>query len=106
MSHEAVRQAAEKHYAKLIRGDYKGFVSGYAGAESLPPDYRSQLVDATAQFMASPEMQRLVAVQATSDTLCPDSTAYVLLQLHFSDSTSEQIGVPLVLQEDQWKMKH
>ena len=89
----------------LIRGDYKGFVQGYADAEDMPEDFRSQLEDATAQFMAKDDTRSLCRVEATGDSLYEDSTAYVMLLLHFSDSTREQIGLPLVLQEDGWKMK-
>ena len=89
----------------LIKGDYKGFVNGYANAESLPADFRSQLEDATAQFMANDDMRSLVNVSALSDSLGEDSTAYVMLQLQFSDSIFEEIQVPLILQEDGWKMR-
>ena len=104
-SHEAAREAAEEFYSMLIKGDYKGFVNGYADAGSIPEDFRSQLADATAQFMAKDDMRSLISVEATSDSIGEDSTAYVMLQLHFSDSTSEQVGLSLVLQEDVWKMK-
>ena len=105
MTHEAAREAAEEFYSMLIKGDYKGFVEGYADAENMPEDFRSQLADATAQFMAKDDMRSLISVEATSDSIGEDSTAYVMLQLHFSDSTSEQVGLSLVLQEDVWKMK-
>ncbi|MBQ7461840.1 MAG: hypothetical protein IJS63_06230 [Bacteroidaceae bacterium] len=104
-THEAAREAAEKHYTKLIKGDYKGFVKGYAYSEEWPEDYRSQLVDATAQFMARNDMQRLVSVAAINDSLGEDSMAYVMLQLCFSDSTNEQIELPLILTDDGWKMQ-
>ena len=104
MTHEAAREAAEQYYTMLIKGDYKGFVNGYANAESLPEDYRSQLVDATAQFMAGDNMRSLCSVTALSDSLSEDSTAFVKLQLQFTDSTTEQIELPLVLKEDGWKM--
>ena len=104
-THEAAREAAEKHYTKLIKGDYKGFVKGYAYSEEWPEDYRSQIVDATAQFMARNDMQQLASVVAIDDSLGEDSTAYVMLQLCFSDSTSEQIELPLILTDDGWKMK-
>ena len=104
-THKGARKAAEKYYTMLIKGNYKGFVKGYADAEDLPEDFRSQLVDATAQFMAKDDMRRLKSVKAISDSLCEDSTAFVMLQLNFSDSTSEQIEVPLVLLEEGWKMK-
>ncbi len=103
-THEAARKAAEKHYTKLVKGDYKGFVKGYAHAEDWPEDFRSQLEDATAQFMAS-DMRKLVSVSAISDSLGEDSTAFVMLQLDFSDNTNEQIELPLVLIDEGWKMK-
>ena len=117
-SHEAAREAAEEFYSMLIKGNYKGFVEGYADAENMPEDFRRQLVDATAQFsdalaprcapnarsMAKDDMRSLVSVEAISDSLLEDSTAYVMLQLNFSDSTNEQIELPLVLMKEGWKM--
>ena len=105
MTHEAAREPAEEFYSMLIEGDYKGFVQGYADAENMPEDFRRQLVDATAQFAAKDDMRSLCRVEATSDSLSEDSTAYVMLQLHFNDSTSEQVGLSLILTEDGWKMK-
>ena len=104
MTHKAVREAAESYYTMLIQGDYKGFVNGYADAENMPEGFRSQLEDATAQFMANDDMRSLVNVSALSDSIGEDSIAFVKLQLHFSDSTFEQIEVPLILKEDGWKM--
>ena len=103
-THKAARKAAEKYYTMLIKGNYKGFVEGYASSDNLPEDFRSQLVDATAQFMTRDDMRSLVSVKAISDSLLADSTAYVMLRLNFNDSTSEQIELPLVLLEEGWKM--
>ena len=105
MTHEAAREAAEEFYSMLIDGNYTGFVEGYADAENMPEDFRRQLADATAQFMAKDDMRSLCRVEATSDSLSDDSTAYVMLQLHFNDSTSEQVGLSLILTETGWKMK-
>ena len=104
MNHEAVREAAEGYYMMLVNGDYTGFVNGYADAKDMPEDFRSQLADATAQFMAGETMRGLCGVSALSDSLSADSTAVVMLQLQFSDSTSEEIEMLLILQEDGWKM--
>ena len=104
-THKSAQKAAEKYYTMLIKGNYKGFVNGYASSDNLPEDFRSQLIDATAQFMAKDDMRRLKSVKAISDSLCEDSTAYVMLQLNFSDSTSEQIELPLVLLKEGWRMK-
>jgi len=103
-THEAAREAAVEYYSMLIRGDYQGFVDGYASAKDMPESFRSQLRDATAQFMQSDEMRSLAGVTALSDSIAADSTAVVMLQLQFSDSTLEQIELPLVLTEEGWKM--
>jgi len=103
-THEAVREAAVGYYTMLVEGNYKGFVNGYADAKNMPEDFRSQLADATAQFMAGENMRGLCGVSALSDSLSADSTAVVMLQLQFSDSTSEEIEMLLILQEDGWKM--
>ena len=103
-THKSAQKAAEKYYTMLIKGNYKGFVDGYASSDNLPEDFRSQLIDATTQFMAKDDMRSLKSVKALSDSLCEDSTAYVMLQLNFSDSTSEQIELPLVLLKEGWRM--
>ncbi len=104
-THEAAREAAESYYTMLIQRDYKGFINGYANAKDLPEDYRSQLVDATAQLMTNDDMRNLCGVNVLSDSLNEDSTAFVKLQLQFSDSTTEQIEVSLILKEEGWKMR-
>ena len=104
LSHEAAREAAVAYYTMLIDGDYEAFVDGYTYAATMPDDYRSQMVDAVAQTMASGMMHELRAVTAVADSLA-DSTAYVRLELQFADSTCQHIGLPLVLHPDGWRMQ-
>ena len=87
----------------VLQADYE-LCNRTSYAANMPEGFRSQLEDATAQFMASDDMRSLVNVSALSDSIGEDSTAYVKLQLQFSDSTLEQIEVPLILMEDGWKM--
>lgn len=104
-THKAAQKAAVKYYTMLIKGNYKGFVNGYADSEEMPESYRSEMIDLMKQFMAEGEMPNLKKVTALSDSLGEDSTAYVMLQLQYSDSTFEQIEIPLILKEKGWKMK-
>ena len=105
MTHEAAQKAAVKYYTMLVKGNYKGFVSGYADSEDMPQDYRQEMIDLMKQFMAEGEMPNLRKVTALSDSLGEDSTAYVMLQLQYGDSTLEQIELPLILTEKGWKMQ-
>ena len=104
-THKAAQKAAVKYYTMLIKGNYKGFVDGYAGSEDLPDSYRKEMGDLMKQFMADGEMPNLRKVTALSDSLGEDSTAYVMLQLQYGDSIFEQIEMPLVLTKKGWRMK-
>ena len=105
LSHKAAQKAATKYYTMLIKGNYKGFVSGLAESEDMPESYRQEMVDLMKQFMSEGEMPNLRKVTALSDSLGEDSTAYVMLQLQYNDSTFEQIEMPLILKEDGWRMQ-
>ena len=104
-THKAAQKAAVKYYTMLIKGNYKGFVDGYAGSEDLPDSYREEMGDLMKQFMADGEMPNLRKVTALSDSLGEDSTAYVMLQLQYGDSIFEQIEMPLVLTKKGWRMR-
>lgn len=105
LTHESVRRAAQQYYTLLAQGDVAQFVDGMADTDSLPEAYRSQLNDMVAQFARQQEKRGgIVRAVATADSLY-ESSAYVFLDLHYGDSTVEQIGVTMVMQGDKWKMK-
>lgn len=103
--HSRVRAVAQQYYDSLLAGNYQGFVAGMAGTAHLPQSYRQQLVDMVAQHAAEMKSKGGMAkAVATRDSLM-DSIAYVFLDVTFGDSTVEQVGVKMVREGDDWKMR-
>ena len=100
--------AAEGYYRHLTMGEYERFLEGKAGADSLPADYREQLLVGYKQFL---EQQRTThhgirGVQTTNARM--DSTlqlVQVFLLLEYGDSTQEEIVVPMVECNGRWRMR-
>lgn len=102
-------QAAKSYYDRLLAGDMEGFLSGRAETDSLPDDYRRQLLTAYEQYKQ--QLEKLhggIASVTVSNVRC-DSTLQLMqafLLLNFNDSTKEEIIVPMVQQADgQWRMR-
>ena len=107
ITHERVRQVAEQYFANLVDGKYEEYVEGMVDVDSMPDQYRSQLVDMVAQFAVMQKSNHggFAFAKAMADSL-PDSIhAHVFLDIHFADSTVERIGMPLRYQHGRWKME-
>ena len=105
---ELASLAAKGYYQHLIDGDYEHFLEGRAMADSLPADYRSQLIDSYAQFLAQQQSARGGIREVRISRAFTDSTQQytsVLLMLCYGDSTSEEVVVPMVERDGRWMMK-
>ena len=105
---ELAGQAAKTYYDRLLADDYEGFLRGKVTCDSLPADYRSQLLTSYKQYKQTlDEMHGGVASVTISntrnDSLMQMMQAFLLL--HFKDSTKEEIIVPMVLEGAEWKMR-
>ena len=106
---ELASLAAQGYYDHLIRGEYEAFLEGRCGADSLPDDYRSQLLDGYKQFMSRQDsvhqgVREVRVMRAVADTLQPQVD--VFLVVCFGDSVNEEIVVPMVeLPDGRWRMK-
>jgi hypothetical protein len=105
---ELAGQAAKTYYDCLLADDYEGFLRGKVTSDSLPDDYRSQLLTSYKQYKQTlDEMHGGVASVSISNTR-NDSIMQMMqafLLLHFKDSTKEEIIVPMVLEGAEWKMR-
>lgn len=100
--------AAQDYYDKLKSGDYAGYVAGLAGADSIPEQYRKQLLVNAKQFLAQQKKEHkgvdvINIVSAQDDTLAHCTN--VFLEVQFADSLREEIVVAMVKQGSKWLMK-
>ncbi len=105
---ELASLAAKGYYQHLIDGDYDHFLEGRVMADSLPDDYRSQLIDGYAQFLAQQQKARGGINEVRVSRAFTDSTQQytsVLLMLCYGDSTTEEVVVPMVEHNGRWMMK-
>lgn len=105
---ELASLAAKGYYQHLIQGDFDHFLEGRVMADSLPDDYRSQLIDGYSQFLAQQVKARGGINEVRISRAYTDSTQQytsVLLMLCYGDSTSEEVIVPMVEHNGRWMMK-
>ena len=105
---ERVALAARGYYQHLLQGQYEEFLQGRVGADSLPEDYREQLLTSYSQFMAQQRRDHQGVVDVRISSVRTDSlsgSVYVMLFLCYGDSIDEEIVVPMVEHDGIWKMK-
>ena len=105
---EQAALAAKGYYTHLVQGEYEQFVEGRLMADSLPADYRSQLIEGYKQFVAQQVEARKGIHEVSVSRAYTDSLAgytNVLLLLCYGDSTTEEIVVPMVECDGRWMMK-
>ena len=100
------RKAAVKYYEWLQRGRTEKFVSHIAYADAMSDGYRSEMNDLLAEHLEKLNRQHggLTGVKAVGQVV-EDGQAQVFLQLSFADSTSEEVGLPMVKVDDEWLMQ-
>ena len=105
---EQAALAAKGYYAHLVQGEYEQFLEGRFMADSLPADYRSQLIEGYKQFVAQQLEARKGIQEVSVSRAYTDSLAgytNVLLMLCYGDSTTEEVVVPMVERNGRWMMK-
>ena len=103
-------EAAKSYYDQLVEGYAEGFLEGKAGVDSLPADYCEQLLATHRQYLDDVRCKhngfrevRISPNIARSDSIL--HVTYAFLLLCFGDSTQEEITVPMVEVNGEWKMR-
>lgn len=100
------RKAAVKYYEWLQRGRTEKFVSHIAYADAMSDGYRGEMNDLMAEHLEKLRELHggLSGVKAVGQVV-EDDQAQVFLQLSFADSTSEEVGLPMVKVDGEWLMQ-
>ena len=100
------RKAAERCYEDLRKGRFDRFVDAIAYADQMSPEYRQQMQDLIHESTYQNESAhgKMVSAVAIGDTLA-GNLAHIYLQVTYADSTSEEIGVPMICIDGDWKMQ-
>ena len=105
---ELAGKAVKEYYDSLLAGDYDGFLSGKADADSLPQDYRQQLLKAYEMYQQELGQTHGGVADVTVSNVRSDEAQQLMqafLLLHFKDSVKEEIIVPMVQWNGAWKMR-
>ena len=100
--------AAQEYYAALLEGDYTTFLEGRIHMDSIPDSFREQLLVSYKQFIRQQEEAHQGVVSFSPSRAQEDSLLQVMqvfMVVNYSDSTHEEIVVPMVEQNGEWKMK-
>ena len=100
--------AAKGYYDLLLEGKYQEFVAGYQQRNRIPKGYQEQLLLNAQMFVEQQKedhkgMKSVDIISAKADTA--HHVADVFLSLAYGDSTKEQIVVPMVQVDGDWKMR-
>ncbi len=105
---ELAGKAAKEYYDFLLAGDYEKFLSGKENMDSVSNDYRIQMLSVCEKYRQELEQLHDGIATVTVSNVRRDSTlqlVHALLLLHFKDSVKEEITVPMVQRDGQWKMR-
>lgn len=105
---EVAARAAKEYYGYLLQGNIASFVDGHYRPDSIPDNYREQLITNTKMYVN----QQNVEHRGIKDIRIVDTktdmqkhAANVFLVLSFGDSTSEEIVVPMVESGGVWYLR-
>lgn len=100
--------AAKNYYEQLINGKWDGYVNGLYNPDTIPDNYRQQLIENAKMFVGQMDdehsgLKRVHIEDAKVDTA--RHTANVFLIFHYGDSTTEEVVVPMVEAKGKWKLR-
>lgn len=102
-SSDGARSAAEYFYELLAKGHSQAYVDNMQESASMDTAKYGQFVDLMEQFLHEEKELRggILSAKAERDTMV-DTISMVYLNVHFGDSTREEIMLPVVYTRGRW----
>ena len=105
---EQAMEAVKENYTNLFDGRYEAFLKGRVGIDSIPDSYRGELLTSYKQFVIQQKqahggINSFVVTNAKADSTL--NIMQVFLTINYADSMKEEIVVPMVEHNGEWKMK-
>lgn len=105
---EIAGQTAKIYYDYLIDRKYEAYVDGFHQPDSIPANYREQLITNAKMFVGMIDekhngLKSVSVANAKADTTRHVGSAFLILC--FGDSTREEIVVPMVQHHGTWMMR-
>ena len=102
-SSQGSREAAEHFYGLLANGQAQSYVDNMQEAAAMDSSKYCQFVDLMEQFLHEEKELRggILGAKAERDTMV-DTISMVYLNVHFGDSTHEEIVLPIVYTRGRW----
>ncbi len=103
---DAAAQMALTCYQHLIAEEYDAYLQAMVNYEHMPASYREELKALLAQYVRKEITERggFSSVTVNSDTII-GTRANVFLQLKFKDGSTEEISVPMIYDNNVWKLQ-
>ena len=101
-------EAAQGYYEALLQGNYEAFLEGRIHTDSIPDSFREQLLTGYKQFVRQQQEAHQGIESFQSTRVVEDSLLQVMqvfMIVSYSDSTNEEIVVPMVEHDGKWLMK-
>lgn len=111
-------QAAKVYYEQLLQGDYNAFVEGSLQGDTIPSNYKSQLLlNAQMYIEQQNELHKGIKAIEPLRAICDTThvtienkdsmivTANAFLAISYADSTREEIVVPMINKNSIWYLK-
>lgn len=107
-SEQLAAQTARHYYNALYNGQYEEFLDGRVNAEAMPESFRQAMTDNLRHHVektrqAHRGVERIDEKSAEMDTTLNVMMVYLLM--NYGDTTKEEIVVPMVESDGEWKMK-